>query len=88
MNPANQPVRIGHQIVYDEESDLIILFGGTNTSDYFAFYNDIYSYDYNSNNWDLMSKELCPENTDFTSMIPLISLFSILGVIVIRRRGK
>jgi len=88
MNPSTKPVRIAHQMAYDEESDLVILFGGLNSSGISTFYNEVYTYDYNNNNWTLMSSELCPTKTDYIFVFPIISLFSILAVIVILRREK
>jgi N-acetylneuraminic acid mutarotase len=88
MNPTNQPVRLAHQMAYDEESDLVILFGGLNSTSYSIFYNEIYTYDYNTNNWTLMPQIYCPEDTNFIFVLPMISLFSILAVIVILRRRK
>ncbi len=86
MTPTNQPIRLAHQMAYDVESDLVILFGGLNSSQYSIFYNEIYTYDYNNNNWTVMSQIICPTETDFFFMLPMISLFSILAVIVVLRR--
>lgn len=84
MNPSIKPVRYAHQMAYDEESDLVILFGGINNSQNDVPYNEIFTYDYNSNNWTLMTSEPCP--TSFNFIFPIISLFSILAAIVILRR--
>ncbi|MCK4972056.1 MAG: hypothetical protein KAS52_01960, partial [Candidatus Heimdallarchaeota archaeon] len=88
MNPSTKPIRIAHQMAYDSESDLVILFGGINSSSGIVkiVYNEVYTYDYNSNNWTLMTSELCPTDTSFIFMFPIISLFSILAVIVILRK--
>ncbi|MCE7741224.1 MAG: hypothetical protein GOP50_02085 [Candidatus Heimdallarchaeota archaeon] len=45
MNPVTKPQRIGHQMAYEEESDLVILFGGLVASNLDTFYNDIFTYD-------------------------------------------
>ncbi len=88
MNPSSQPERYGHQIAYDSESDLVILFGGISRTQASVPYDLIYTYDYNSNNWTAMSKVLCPTPTptSFIVVLPMLSLFSILAVIVIRRK--
>ncbi|MHA2255564.1 MAG: Kelch repeat-containing protein [Candidatus Heimdallarchaeaceae archaeon] len=88
MNPSTKPKRLAHQMTYDEESDLVILFGGIKTPQPSAFYNKVYTYDYNSNNWTLMTSELCPDDTEYIFMLPIVSLFNILAVIVILRRSN
>ncbi len=88
MNPSIKPKRIAHQIAYDEESDLVILFGGINSSQLNKPFKEIFTYDYNNNNWTLMTSELCTEDTSFIFMLPIISFLIIRSVIIIVRRKK
>jgi len=88
MNPTSQPGRFQHKMAYDSESDLIIFFGGINDTERRTPYNEIHTYDYNSNNWTLISSELCPTKTDYIFIFPIVSLFTILAFTIILKRKK
>ncbi len=65
MTPPNSPVgRSNHQMVYDSESDIIIMFGG----DAGDFYNDTWTYDLNSNIWSEMFPTTYPDYSHGTTM--------------------
>jgi len=55
MNPAEAPFGIlGARMVYDSESDKVILFGGLSTENFRTELSDIWAYDYESNTWTNM----------------------------------
>lgn len=53
------PIRGWHAMVYDSESDRIILFGGLHEDLHggYAFYDDTWTYDYNNNKWENVTAE-------------------------------
>jgi N-acetylneuraminic acid mutarotase len=59
VNPANSPsARLRHNMVYDEESDIILSFGGTDMGYYagnIITTDTTWAYDTNANNWTEMS---------------------------------
>ena len=59
--------RIGARIVYDSESDKVILFGGF-TLKYNIYYDDTWAYDYNSNTWTLMQSGSFPQGQNYQCM--------------------
>ena len=59
--------RIGARIVYDSESDKVILFGGFNLK-YSNYYIDTWAYDYDSNTWKLMQPTSNPEGQNYQCM--------------------
>ncbi len=78
-----QPKRIAHKMVYDVESDRMILFGGLLVPDLSTFYNTIFTYDYNTNNWTVMPYDLCPTtDEDIYLLYPALLISSILVAIV------
>ncbi len=85
MNPIDPPLRLAHQTAYDAESDLIVLFGGAPDVTFEYASNKIYTYDYNSNNWTLMPSDLCETPI---SLVPIVTSFSILAILVILKRKK
>ena len=88
MDPTYSPKRLAHKLVYDSESDLVILFGGIDYPDLTdVFYNTIITYDYNTNTWTIMPKEICEEESIVFS-IPIISSLAILAIVLILRRKK
>ena len=62
MTPSNSPhVRGDHEMVYDSESDLIILYGGWYGERVSSYYlTDTWTYDLNSNTWTEMFPSTCP----------------------------
>jgi N-acetylneuraminic acid mutarotase len=90
MDPSITEGRLAHKIAYDSESDLVILFGGINTTNINIIYNDVYIYDYNNNNWTLMSKEICPTPSPTPTSLLFIPIISVLLTIAfaqyLRRR--
>ena len=53
------PVRYGHAMAYDSESDRVILFGGAGDAGY-EYRNDTWSYDFNTNTWTDMAPAVSP----------------------------
>lgn len=52
MSPTTEPpVRVGHDMAYDSESDRVILFGGETSPGSNVLYNDTWAYDLNSDTW-------------------------------------
>ncbi|MHA2303524.1 MAG: Kelch repeat-containing protein, partial [Candidatus Thorarchaeota archaeon] len=67
MSPAVAPSRrVGTGLVYDEESDLIVLFGGQYGT---TQYGDTWIYDVNTNTWTNMSPAVAPENRAWPGMV-------------------
>ncbi|MEM8998810.1 MAG: kelch repeat-containing protein [Bacteroidota bacterium] len=70
MKPPIAPSpRCGQSMVYDRESDLMVLFGGfgcTSIDD--PILNDTWTYDYNSNRWEKMKPEQSPPNRMYATM--------------------
>jgi hypothetical protein len=66
QEPSSSPnYRYSHQLVYDSESDVVILFGGRTSKDYNpygieTYYNDTWAYDYNFNTWTNMTPAFNP----------------------------
>lgn len=71
MKPSIAPSpRCGQNMVYDTESDLMVLFGGfgcTSIND--PILNDTWTYDYNSNRWEEMKPEQSPSNRMYATMV-------------------
>lgn len=67
MNPVAHPESMG-DMVYDEESDKIVMFGGS--MDWFSenLIEETWIYDYNTNTWEQMSPSTFPEGRHFLSM--------------------
>ncbi len=89
MNPITmKPYRIAHQMAYDAESDLVILFGGLMATDLSVLHNTIYTYDYNTNNWTVLPSDLCPTTENIFYFYPTLVFTSIIVVIfqTIRRK--
>ena len=47
---------MGARVAYDTESDRVIMFGGTNFTEYpgFPYFKETWAYDFNSNRWEQM----------------------------------
>lgn len=67
MNPVEHPESMGN-MVYDEESDKIIMFGGSR--DWFSedLISETWRYDYNTNTWEEMNPSPSPDGRHFLSM--------------------
>ncbi|MFW9796322.1 MAG: kelch repeat-containing protein [Candidatus Thorarchaeota archaeon] len=63
----DMPLRQSTPLVYDSESDRIILFGGS-TQNVEAGYSDTWSYDYNTNTWTNMSPAIHPPASNSHAM--------------------
>jgi hypothetical protein len=59
---------VGQRIVYDSESDRIIMFGGIDAST-FKPVNDTYAYDYNTDTWSKMDPQLQPQFRNYHGMV-------------------
>ncbi|MCK5304225.1 MAG: hypothetical protein KAJ72_03180, partial [Candidatus Heimdallarchaeota archaeon] len=72
--PSNVPkMRSGQKMVYDFESDVVIMFGGTlhkdgNPDGVGLRFNDTWSYDYNTNTWTNITSATYPLNYAFDSV--------------------
>jgi len=71
LNPSvSPPPRIGHKMVFDIQSEKIILFGGKqNLLSDSLLYNDVWTYDYESNTWTNVTPAVNPEARMFFNMI-------------------
>jgi N-acetylneuraminic acid mutarotase len=69
-NPSRTPkTRAGHRMVYDSESDRLILFGGFEAKDVNSpVYGETWAYDFNSDTWTLMEPELSPPKRMYHGM--------------------
>jgi hypothetical protein len=63
--PSN---RYGHSMVYDSESDRIIVFGGWNFGDNVGT-NDTWAYDYNNDAWSEVMTAVKPPGRNFPAMV-------------------
>ena len=59
---------IGQRIVYDAESDRIIMFGGL-ILPAFAWYDETWAYDYNTDTWTNMNPRLQPSVRNYQGMV-------------------
>ncbi|MHA2116965.1 MAG: Kelch repeat-containing protein, partial [Candidatus Thorarchaeota archaeon] len=67
MSPSAAPIgRVGSGMVYDSESDRIIMFGGTSLTT--GYYDDTWAYDIESDTWTQMSPTVSPEPRYFPAM--------------------
>jgi len=62
MDPAvKPPARASHAMVYDAQSDRVIMFGGTGPgAGVTTYFNDTWSYDFDTNTWTNMTLALKP----------------------------
>ena len=67
MKTQGPPDRYGHSMVYDSESDRIILFGGWSFAENVGT-NDTWAYDYNSDTWTVIPSAVKPPGRNFQSM--------------------
>jgi hypothetical protein len=75
MKPAQVPIgRDSARMVYDSESDRMILFGGRSWTDEPRYFNETWSYDLNTNTWTKMNPHVSPSERWFYSMAYLPSL--------------
>ena len=68
MKSQGPPYHFGHSMVYDSESDRMILFGGYNIDDNVVI-NDTWAYDYNTDTWTEMKPAISPPGRNFQSMV-------------------
>jgi hypothetical protein len=70
MNPRETPrTRAGHKMVYDSESDRVILFGGFGAKSVRdPVYSETWAYDFNSDTWILMNPEKSPPERMYHAM--------------------
>ncbi|MGW8315007.1 MAG: Kelch repeat-containing protein [Bacteroidales bacterium] len=70
MSPENiPPKRVGQNMVYDAESDRVIMFGGFPGTLSSNFYDDTWAYDYNSDTWEEMNPENPPPKRGYANMV-------------------
>ncbi len=62
------PGRFGHNIVYDSESDRIIMFSGAYMDNGVQHYNDLWTYDFNTDRWKEMKPERMPPPRHYYQM--------------------
>ncbi|MHA2093604.1 MAG: Kelch repeat-containing protein [Candidatus Hodarchaeales archaeon] len=64
------PARIGHEMVYDVQSEkLILVGGGQDLLQGSLFYNDVWSYHYETNTWTNVTPALNPQARWYFSMV-------------------
>ena len=68
MKTEGPPNRYGHSLVYDSESDRMILFGGWNFVENVGT-NDTWAYDYNTDTWSEVMSAVKPPGRNFQSMV-------------------
>lgn len=73
LEPTDAPFGIiGAQMVYDTESDRIVLFGGLDAdvfeTEVVTFYNDTWAYDFDTNTWTKMEPAVSPRAQNFHTM--------------------
>jgi hypothetical protein len=61
-------VMVGQRIVYDSESDRIIMFGGFTMTD-FRFVDETWAYNYNTNTWTNMQPRIHPSGRNYVGMV-------------------
>jgi N-acetylneuraminic acid mutarotase len=82
MKPAQAPVsRDGGGMVYDSESDRMILFGGVAPGDEPRYYNETWAYDLNTNTWTKMNPKVSPsERWDYSmAYVPSLDRVVLFG---------
>jgi hypothetical protein len=68
MKSQGPAYSFGHSMVYDSESDCMIIFGGVNVDAKLAM-NDTWAYDYNTDTWTEMKPAVRPPARNFQSMV-------------------
>lgn len=61
-------IMVGQRVVYDSESDRIIMFGGFTLTDY-RFVDETWVYDYNTNTWTNMQPKVHPSGRNYVGMV-------------------
>jgi hypothetical protein len=61
-------IMVGQRIVYDSESDRIIMFGGFTLTDY-SFVDETWVYDYNTDTWTNMQTKVHPTGRNYVGMV-------------------
>ncbi|MCE7738827.1 MAG: hypothetical protein KAU62_03210 [Candidatus Heimdallarchaeota archaeon] len=77
--------RSDHEMAYDSESDLIILFGGFVAASAHDYLAETWVYDYNTETWTLMEIPTPPTTTNFYILGLIVSIAAI-SILKIRRR--
>jgi hypothetical protein len=67
MKNQGPPNRYGHSMVYDSESDRIIVFGGWSFAENVGT-NDTWAYDYNTDTWTEIESAVKPPGRNFQAM--------------------
>ncbi|MFN8489234.1 MAG: kelch repeat-containing protein [Caldilineaceae bacterium] len=70
LTPAQSPTpgMVGARMVYDSESDRMILFGGYDIPKN-GYFNETWVFDFAANTWTQMKPQIAPPGTNFHSMI-------------------
>src|SRR5467141_3442675 len=69
LSPQSSPSpRAGHAMAYDSRSDRIIMFGGTASNPAFTDVNEIWSFDFNTNQWTNLNPQTSPSPRDGLAM--------------------
>jgi hypothetical protein len=70
MEPAKAPFGIkGTRMVYDTESDRMLLFGGWNPQGGKEGFSETWAYDYNTNTWEKMAPAVSPPGRYYHAMV-------------------
>ncbi len=65
---SGPPPLLGAVMVYDAESDRMILFGGMDVNSGMAYSNETWTFDYDSNAWTQMNPQVRPPGVNFQPM--------------------
>ncbi|MHA1200313.1 MAG: Kelch repeat-containing protein [Candidatus Heimdallarchaeaceae archaeon] len=90
MNPTVELRRRHHKMVYDSESDLIVLFGGSEGNNPLVYLDETWVYDFNADTWTMMTGPEETSPTDEGSLLLYSVAISIgfLATLAISRRKK
>jgi hypothetical protein len=86
VDESTSLLRSDHEMVYDSDSDLIVIYGGfihTAISDYLS---EVWTFDTNTVTWTMI-EQVCstPSPTDFY-ILSLISAFAVIVIVKLKRR--
>lgn len=84
MNPVGGLERILHQMVYDSESDLVVLFGGAVDPHRHEYIDETWVYDYNEDEWTLMPIPVIDDSSML--ILPTLISLAVIAIVLLKRR--
>ncbi|MHA1201119.1 MAG: Kelch repeat-containing protein [Candidatus Heimdallarchaeaceae archaeon] len=84
MNPDTSFAIRAHSMAYDSESDKIVLFGGTNSTQLTPYNAETWVYDFNADEWTLMPIPVIDDSSML--ILPTIISLAIIAIVLIKRR--